>query len=193
MEAFLTQQGEGFHTGEQAYFIRLGGCDVGCHWCDTMDSWNMDAHPRLAVTDIVKAVEIEAGGIVVVTGGEPTMHDMTSLTDALHGAAFKTHIETAGSYELTGDWDWICLSPKKPVPPYPAIFGLANELKIVIFNQDDFRWAEENAARVNPECKLYLQPEWSKEEEMRTRIEEFIVDHPNWSLSVQTHKHLGIR
>jgi len=193
MEAFLTRQGEGFHTGTAAYFIRLGGCDVGCHWCDTMDSWKVDGYPIVGVPNIVNDVDVSDGGIVVVTGGEPTMHDMTLLTAALKSASYSTHIETAGSYDLTGEWDWICLSPKKPVPPKPVIFGMANELKIVVYNRDDLRWAEENAARVTPACKLFLQPEWSKEEEMKVVIERYIEEHPKWNLSVQTHKHLGIR
>jgi len=193
MEAFLTQQGEGFHTGEAAYFIRLGGCDVGCHWCDTMDSWNMDKHQSILVNDIVDEVSIEKAGIVVVTGGEPTMHDLTILTKSLKEAGHQTHIETAGSYDLTGEWDWICLSPKKTVPPKRAILARANELKMVIYNQDDFRWAEKNAAQVPSTCKLFLQPEWSKEEEMTAKIDAYRVDHPQWQLSVQMHKHLGIR
>jgi len=193
MEGFLTRQGEGFHTGEAAYFIRLGGCDVGCHWCDTMDSWSLDKHAAIQVDDIVNKVEMEHEGIVVVTGGEPTMHDLTVLTRSLRESGYKTHIETAGSYDLTGEWDWICLSPKKTVPPKPAILGRANELKMVIYNQDDFRWAEQNAEQVNSDCKLFLQPEWSKEEEMRTKIDAYIINHPQWQLSVQTHKHLGIR
>ena len=193
MEAFLTHQGEGFHTGEDAYFIRLGGCDVGCHWCDTMDSWKIDGHPIVSVSDIVSEVSIANGGIVVVTGGEPTMHDMSALTGSLRSAGYRTHLETAGSYDLTGDWDWVCLSPKKPVPPKPAIFELANELKMIIYNQDDIRWAQENASRVTDDCKLYMQPEWSKEEEMKSLIKSFIDKHPEWNMSVQTHKHLGIR
>ena len=193
MEAFLTRQGEGFHTGEPAYFIRLGGCDVGCHWCDTMDSWDVEAHPLVPVADITERVEIEKDGIVVVTGGEPTMLNLESLTCSLRELGYKTHIETAGSYDLTGEWDWICLSPKKPVPPKPDIFSRAQELKMVIYNQDDFRWAEENAARVTPECKLYLQPEWSKEDEMKARIDVYVAKHPKWNLSIQMHKHLGIR
>jgi organic radical activating enzyme len=193
MEAFLTQQGEGFHTGSTAYFIRLGGCDVGCHWCDTMDSWKTQGHPIVEVQKIVADVSVPKNGIVVVTGGEPTMHDMTLLTQGLQSAGYKTHIETAGSYDLTGGWDWICLSPKKPVPPKAAIFGMADELKIVVHNRDDLRWAEENAARVTPTCKLYLQPEWGKEEEMKLVIERYLEGHPRWNLSVQAHKHLGIR
>jgi len=193
MEAFLTQQGEGFHTGSTAYFIRLGGCDVGCHWCDTTDSWKIQGHPTVQIQKIIADVSAPKNGIVVVTSGEHTMHDMTLLTQELQSVGYKTHIETAGSYDLTGVWDWICLSPKKPVPPKAAIFGMADELKIVIHNRNDLRWAEENAARVTPTCKLYLQPEWGKEEEMKMVIEQYLKVHPKWNLSVQIHKHLGIR
>lgn len=193
MEAFLTQQGEGFFTGTNAYFIRLGGCDIGCHWCDTKDSWDPALHPIQAVEDINDQAKREGAGIAVITGGEPTMYNLRPLTSVLKKHQIKTHIETAGSYPLTGMWDWICLSPKKNAPPHQAILKEANELKVVVHNRNDLLWAEENAGKVNKMCNLYLQPEWSKEENMKDLILSYISKHPQWNLSIQTHKHLGIR
>src|SRR5450631_3387045 len=162
MEAFYTLQGEGFHQGKASYFIRLGGCDVGCTWCDVKESWNAGAHPRLLVAAIVEEAGRWPGRMAVVTGGEPLMHDCTALTDALSMAGFSTHIETSGSWPLSGEWDWICLSPKKFKAPLPEILPLANELKVVVYNKTDFQWAEQWAALVSPSCRLFLQPEWSK-------------------------------
>ncbi|HIA35662.1 MAG TPA: 7-carboxy-7-deazaguanine synthase QueE [Flavobacteriales bacterium] len=193
MEVFSTQQGEGFFTGADAYFIRLGGCDIGCHWCDTKDSWDPGLYPIRAVKDISYLAKREGAGIAVITGGEPTMHNLMPLTKALKKCQIKTHIETAGTYPLTGVWDWICLSPKKNGPPHQAILKEANEMKVVIHNKYDLLWAEENALKVNNNCKLYLQPEWSKEEKMQEFILNFILEKPQWNLSIQTHKHLGIR
>jgi len=193
MEAFLTIQGEGFHTGLEAYFIRLGGCDIGCHWCDTKDSWNSNLHPVKSVEELSYEAKTQGTLIAVVTGGEPTMHNLKPLTTALREQQIKTHIETAGTYPLTGTWDWICLSPKKNAPPKQAIFKKAQELKVVIYNSNDLLWAEENSKKVSDSCKLYLQPEWTKEKETKRLILEFIEDNPKWNLSIQTHKHLGIR
>src|SRR5580658_10205190 len=162
MEAFYTIQGEGFHQGKAAYFIRLGGCDVGCVWCDVKDSWDSEAHPKKSIGDIVTAAIQFPGRLAVITGGEPLMHDCTELTDQLYKAGFTTHIETSGAYPLSGEWDWICLSPKKFKAPLPEIVPQANELKVVVYHKSDLSWAEQWAARTLPGCRLFLQPEWSR-------------------------------
>ncbi len=192
MEHFYTLQGEGAFAGQAAYFIRLGGCDVGCVWCDVKDSWDADAHPRMSLTEIVAAAQQFPGRIAVVTGGEPSMHELQPLTDALHAAGFRTHIETSASSPLTGNWDWVTLSPKKFKAPLEENLHLADELKIIVFNKSDFKWAEDYAALVPAECKLYLQTEWDKREEMTPLIIEFIQQNPHWQLSMQTHKYLNI-
>lgn len=204
MESFYTLQGEGYHTGKAAYFIRLGGCDVGCVWCDVKDSWDADAHPKYTVQAIVSKALAECGldlpnqevkkgpVIAVITGGEPLMHDLDALTKALHEAGFRTNIETSGSSPLSGHWDHICLSPKKFKAPLPEILPLAHELKIVVFNKSDLQWAEQFAPQVSPACKLYLQPEWEKREQMTPLIVEYIKQHPQWQLSLQTHKYIGV-
>jgi 7-carboxy-7-deazaguanine synthase len=200
MEAFYTIQGEGFHQGKAAYFIRLGGCDVGCFWCDVKESWDAEAHPKFTVKEIVHeaktTVNIQPSNITsviaVITGGEPAMHDLTELTGQLKGAGFQTNIETSGSSPLTGQWDWICVSPKKFKAPLPAVLQKANELKVIIYNKDDFNWAEEHAANVAPQCKLYLQPEWSKADAMTPLIVEYIKHHPQWELSLQIHKYINV-
>jgi 7-carboxy-7-deazaguanine synthase len=192
MEAFYTLQGEGFHQGRAAYFIRLGGCDVGCFWCDVKESWDADAHPQLAIADIVAGAKQHPGRLAVVTGGEPLMHDLTALTADLHAAGFETNIETSGSSPLSGEWDWICLSPKKFKAPLPGIVPLANELKVVIYNKHDFEWAETYAAQASPSCKLYLQPEWSKAEQITPLLVEYIKQHPQWELSMQLHKYINV-
>lgn len=192
MEAFYTIQGEGFHQGRAAYFIRLGGCDVGCVWCDVKDSWDATQHPQKSVGEIVAAAKTFPGRLAVVTGGEPLLHNLDALTQALHAAGFETNMETSGSSPLSGEWDWICLSPKKFKPPLPAIIPLAHELKVVIFNKHDFAWAENYAAQVNKDCKLYLQPEWDKAAEMTPLIIEYIKAHPQWELSLQVHKYINV-
>ncbi|HEY1019588.1 MAG TPA: 7-carboxy-7-deazaguanine synthase QueE [Sediminibacterium sp.] len=192
MEAFYTIQGEGFHQGRAAYFIRLGGCDVGCVWCDVKDSWDATRHPQKSVEEIVAAAETFTGRLAVITGGEPLLHNLDALTNALHAAGFETNMETSGSSPLSGEWDWICLSPKKFKAPVPAIIPLANELKVVIFNKHDFAWAETYAAQVNKHCKLYLQPEWDKAAEMTPLIIEYIKAHPQWELSLQVHKYINV-
>jgi organic radical activating enzyme len=192
MEAFYTIQGEGFHQGKAAYFIRLAGCDVGCVWCDVKESWEAERHPRLEIREIVgKAISFPAR-MAVVTGGEPLMHDCFPLTDELHRAGFNTNIETSGSYPLSGDWDWICLSPKKFKAPLPGILPLANELKVVIFNRSDFAWAEKYANMVSPGCKLYLQPEWDRALSMTPLIIDYIMKNPRWELSLQIHKYINV-
>jgi 7-carboxy-7-deazaguanine synthase len=192
MEAFYTIQGEGFHQGRAAYFIRLGGCDVGCVWCDVKESWDGDAHPKLTITEIVSGASQHPGRLAVITGGEPLMHDCTELTNQLYQSGFATHIETSGAYPLSGEWDWICLSPKKFKAPLPEILPLANELKVVIFNKSDFEWAEQWAAQVAPNCKLFLQPEWSKSDTMTPLIIEYIKANPQWEFSLQLHKYIHV-
>ena len=193
MEAFYTLQGEGAHTGRAAYFIRLGGCDVGCHWCDVKESWDADAHPKLTIDTIVEGAVRYPGRMAVITGGEPLMHDLTELTAALHTAGFQTNIETSGVCQaVTGSWDWICFSPKKFKKPNPAIFEKADELKVIIYNQSDFAFAESFVPHLRPGCKLFLQTEWSRSNEMLPRIVEYVKDHPQWQISLQTHKYLDI-
>jgi organic radical activating enzyme len=192
MEHFYTLQGEGFHQGRAAYFLRLGGCDVGCVWCDVKDSWDAGLHPLRQVNEMIEEISKTPARIVVITGGEPLMHDLGPLTQALKAAGFQTHLETSGAYPLSGQWDWICLSPKKFKAPLEAILPLCHELKIVIYNQSDFKWAEEHAARVSPSCKLYLQPEWSKAEKMTPAIIDYIKAHPRWELSLQIHKYIHV-
>jgi 7-carboxy-7-deazaguanine synthase len=192
MEAFYTLQGEGFHQGRAAYFIRLGGCDVGCVWCDVKESWDASKHPQQNIETIVATAIQFPGRLAVITGGEPLMHQLDELTNALHTAGFETNIETSGSSPLSGDWDWICLSPKKFKAPVPAMVPLANELKVVIFNKHDFEWAETYAAQVNPNCKLYLQPEWDKASIVTPLIIEYIKAHPKWELSLQVHKYINV-
>ena len=192
MEHFYTIQGEGFYQGAAAYFIRLGGCDVGCSWCDVKESWDADSHPKLSMDFLVKEVKKTAAKIVVITGGEPLLHHLDELTNALHSAGLQTNIETSGSSPLSGNWDWICLSPKKFKAPIVECCEAANELKIIVFNNDDFKWAEKFAALVSPNCKLYLQPEWSKHDVMTPLIIDYVKQHPKWEISLQLHKYLGV-
>ncbi|MGI8952862.1 MAG: 7-carboxy-7-deazaguanine synthase QueE [Chitinophagaceae bacterium] len=222
METFYTLQGEGFHQGKAAYFIRIGGCDVGCVWCDVKKSWDAHNHPILLVEEIVrKAVEIvtstanpkisfhrqhltsniqhpalsiwqPASNICVITGGEPLLHNLDELTYQLHHANFQTHLETSGSSSLSGEWDWICLSPKKFKAPLPEILPLANELKIIIYNRSDFDWAEKFAAQTSANCKLYLQPEWSKISIIMPLIIDYIKQNSRWQLSLQIHKYINV-
>ncbi|MBP1838926.1 7-carboxy-7-deazaguanine synthase QueE [Formosa algae] len=191
MEEFYTIQGEGFYKGTAAYFIRVGGCDVGCHWCDVKESWDAELHPPTATTTIVEKAALHSKTIVV-TGGEPLTWDMTALTTQLKAKGLQVHIETSGAYPLTGTWDWICLSPKKLKLPTPEVSAKAHELKVIIFNKDDFKFAEEQAALVNKDCILYMQPEWSKRDKMIPEIVEYVMANPQWKVSLQTHKYLNI-
>lgn len=191
MEEFYTIQGEGFHKGAAAYFIRVGGCDVGCHWCDVKESWDALLHPPTKIEALVSNAS-KHPDIIVITGGEPLMYNMDPLTQQLQDAGLKTHIETSGAHELTGSWDWICLSPKKRKLPTTPIYDVANELKVIVFNNDDFRFAEEQAAKVNQNCILYLQPEWGKREKMMPLIVEYVKQNPRWKVSLQTHKYMDI-
>ncbi|MGB0839558.1 MAG: 7-carboxy-7-deazaguanine synthase QueE [Chitinophagales bacterium] len=192
MEQFYTLQGEGYHQGKAAYFIRLAGCNVGCHWCDVKESWDADAHPRQALSEIIAAASKFPSRIAVITGGEPLIYQLDELCHQLHTAGFDTHIETSGAYSLSGQWDWICLSPKKFKAPLPDVIAAAHELKVVVFNKHDFEWAEQYAALVNVNCKLYLQPEWSKAQQMMPLITEYVKRYPKWRISLQTHKYLDI-
>lgn len=192
METFYTVQGEGFYTGRPAFFIRVAGCDVGCVWCDVKDSWDANEHKVLQVSDLVKQVKESGTQFVVITGGEPGMYDLNYLTNELHKLNIEIAVETSGAYELKGKYDWICLSPKKFKKPISSVIERANELKIIVFNKSDVKWAEEHAAQVPQECKLYMQAEWEKKEEMYPLVLDYITRHPQWSISVQTHKYLGV-
>ncbi len=192
MEHFYTLQGEGFHQGRAAYFIRLGGCDVGCVWCDVKESWDASDHPRMTIDELVAAVEQTPAKLVVITGGEPLMHNLDSLTTALQQKGYETNIETSGAHPLSGSWNWICLSPKKFKAPLPGILPHANELKVVVYNRSDFDWAEQYAALVSPSCKLYLQPEWDKADQVTPLIIGYIKEHPEWELSLQLHKYINV-
>ncbi|MDX1462019.1 MAG: 7-carboxy-7-deazaguanine synthase QueE [Marinirhabdus sp.] len=191
MEEFYTIQGEGYHKGTAAYFIRVGGCDVGCHWCDVKESWNPNSHPPTDVNAIAENAA-KYSKTIVITGGEPLTWDMGPLTQLLKEKGMETHIETSGAYPLSGTWDWICLSPKKLKLPTKAVYEAADELKVIIYNKDDFRFAEEQSAKVSPTCKLYLQPEWSKRDTMMPAIVDYVMKHPKWIVSLQTHKYLNI-
>lgn len=192
MESFYTLQGEGFFQGVAAYFIRLGGCDVGCVWCDVKESWPLDTHPMMEVGWIASQAAASGAPIAVVTGGEPAMYDLTQLTESLHMRKLRTHIETSGAFELTGQWDWVCLSPKKFKTPMPSTYSRADELKVVIYNRHDFDWAEFEAVKVRKGCKLFLQPEWSREKQMLPLIVDYVKAHPQWRVSLQVHKYMNI-
>lgn len=192
MELFYSLQGEGYHTGEAAVFIRIGGCDVGCSWCDVKESWDPELHPLTKVEDIVAEVSAFPAPNVVVTGGEPLKYDLGPLCSRLHEIGYKTFLETSGSEPLSGDWNWICLSPKKHFPPLAEIYPMAHELKMIIETEDDLDWAERNAEQVGMSCKLFLQPEWSRRKEITPLIVDYIGSDPKWKLSLQVHKYIGI-
>ena len=192
MEAFGTVQGEGAYTGQAAWFIRLGGCDVGCTWCDVKESWDAAAHPVRSVDDLVAEALEQPARIAVITGGEPAMHELGPLTHALRAAGFRTHIETSGAHPLSGEWHWICFSPKKFRAPLPDIYDRADELKVIVYNRHDLDWAGEHAARVRPGCLLYLQPEWDRRDKVMPLVTAHVQAHPEWRISLQTHKYLGI-
>ncbi len=192
MEEFYTIQGEGFNTGKAAYFIRIGGCDVGCHWCDVKESWDASIHPLTSAEQILEHVIDSKTPAVVVTGGEPLIYNLVYLTNLLKQNHIQTYIETSGAYPLSGNWDWICLSPKKTMLPKEENYKSAHELKIIVFNKHDFIWAEEQAKKVSEECYLYLQPEWSKRNEITPLIVEYVKNNPRWMISLQTHKYIDI-
>ena len=191
MESFYTIQGEGFHKGKASYFIRIGGCDVGCHWCDVKESWDAAAHPIISTKEIIDEA-IKYSDTIVITGGEPLMWDMTLLTTGLKSKNKIIHIETSGAYKLTGDWDWICLSPKKRMNPLAEFYNVANELKVIVYNKDDLKFAEEQAKKVNSNTHLYLQPEWDNREKMMPIMVDYVKNNPKWKISLQTHKYLNI-
>lgn len=192
MESFYTIQGEGFHQGMAAWFIRLGGCDVGCVWCDVKDSWDADKHPKWTVEEITEQLSEISAEMVVITGGEPLMYDLSELTETIKSRGFSVHVETSGAHPLSGSWDWICLSPKKFKDAREEFYEVADELKVVIFNKSDFEWAEKYAALVTNNCKLYLQPEWDKADEMTPLIIEYVKNNPKWGISLQIHKYLNV-
>ncbi len=192
MEHFYTIQGEGRYQGAAAYFIRLAGCDVGCVWCDVKESWDRDEHPIMEIDFLVEKVAKTPAKIVVITGGEPLMYNLDTLTKRLQGAGFRTHIETSGAHPLSGQWDWFCLSPKKFKAPLPECTAVASELKIIVFNKSDFAWAELYQQEVPQDCHLYLQPEWSKSEQMIPLIVDYVKLHPEWRVCLQSHKFMEI-
>ncbi len=192
MEEFYSLQGEGYNTGEAAYFLRVGGCDVGCHFCDVKESWDADLFPPKPVDDVIERASEFAGRSVIVTGGEPLMYNLDYLCTKLKENGFKIFLETSGSHPVSGVWDWICLSPKKNAAPLHEIYAKAHELKVIIYNHSDFDWAEENARVVSADCILYLQPEWSNRGEMMPLIVEYVKNNPKWKISLQTHKYMRI-
>ena len=192
MEDFYTIQGEGFHTGKPAYFTRIGGCDVGCSWCDVKESWNADLWPLTKTDEIIHRIESCPSRSVVVTGGEPLMYNLDYLCEKLRKKGFQTFLETSGSHPLSGNWDWICLSPKKNSPPLPEIYKRADEYKVIIHSKGDFEWAEKNINRLSQNCKLYLQPEWSKRDIIMQEIVDYVMLHPKWQISLQSHKYMKI-
>jgi organic radical activating enzyme len=193
MEHFYTIQGEGSHTGKAAYFIRLGGCDVGCHWCDVKDSWDAENHPKIKVSELVKSAEASGTDLVVITGGEPLLHDLTALTLALRQTEMSIHIETSGSSPISGYLDWVTLSPKRFKEPLPEIYQHVDELKVVVLRNKDLQWAEQHAAMCPSNTELLLQPEWDTQERAMPLIVEYVKRHPHWNISLQTHKFLGVR
>jgi radical SAM domain protein len=191
MESFYTIQGEGFYKGTAAYFIRLAGCNVGCHWCDVKESWDASIHTLVPIKTMVEEA-LKFSKIAIITGGEPLMYNLDPLTELLRSKGIRTHIETSGAHPLTGVWDWICLSPKKNKRPLPPIHQKANELKMIIYNQHDFLFAEEMSALTRTDCIRYLQPEWSRREKMIPKMVEYVMEHPQWKISLQMHKYLNI-
>lgn len=192
MEEFYTIQGEGFNTGLAAYFIRIGGCDVGCRWCDVKESWNRKLHPPTLTDSIVQNAAQQPAKAVVVTGGEPLMNNLDYLCQELEKHQITRFIETSGAHPFSGNWNWICVSPKKKSPPVESVYSRANELKVVIETEADFAWAEENARLVGPDCLLFLQPEWSQVNKMMIPITEYVKSHPQWRISIQSHKYMRI-
>ncbi len=192
MEEFYTVQGEGFHTGKAAYFIRIGGCDVGCHWCDVKESWDASVHPLVEVDSVVKNAASQPARTIVITGGEPLMFNLDYLTAVLMENGLAVHIETSGAHSFSGNFDWVCLSPKKNSPPQPKYYEIADELKVIIYNRHDFEWAKQHAENVAKSCMLYLQPEWSKREQLMPEIVDFVMKNPEWNISLQSHKYMNI-
>ena len=191
MEAFRTVQGEGAHTGRSSFFMRIGGCDVGCHWCDVKESWDASVHPLTELEDLIQ-MPGPNDTTVVITGGEPLMWDMGPLTEGLKERGLKVHLETSGAYPLTGNWDWVCLSPKKNKSPKPEWYGIANELKVIVFNNDDFKWAEMHSEQCGAQVERFLQPEWSRRDQNLPKIIAYLESNPQWRLGLQAHKYIGM-
>ncbi|MCO6501116.1 MAG: 7-carboxy-7-deazaguanine synthase QueE [Vicingus serpentipes] len=192
MEEFYSIQGEGYNTGKPAYFIRVGGCDVGCHWCDVKESWDPNLHPLTDVNQVVNNAQQYPAKAIVITGGEPLLYNLDFLTQQLSNNNVEIFLETSGAYPLTGKWHWICLSPKKNLPPLPEVYDRADELKIIVYNKNDIKWAEEHAEKTNKNCKLYLQPEWSNMDKVMPMIIDYVMENPKWNISLQTHKIMHI-
>ncbi|MDO4758540.1 MAG: 7-carboxy-7-deazaguanine synthase QueE [Rikenellaceae bacterium] len=192
VEDFYTIQGEGFHSGKPAYFIRLGGCDVGCRWCDAKYTWNPKLYPPTEITTVVERAASYPAQAIVLTGGEPLLYPLDPLCEALHDRGLEIFLETSGSHPFSGRFDWVCLSPKRQQPPLKEAYARADELKVIIETEEDFRWAEENARQVSRKCRLYLQPEWSRSEEMMPALVEYAKANPKWNISIQTHKYMRI-
>ena len=192
MERFLTVQGEGAYTGAAAWFIRLGGCDVGCAWCDVKESWDVNAHPHVTAGNLVDEAVNSKAPICVITGGEPAMHDLTALTEGLQVAGIRTHIETSGTHPLTGSWDWVTFSPKRFKAPLDAIYEQTDELKVIVVNRQDLEWGREHASRLQVPARWYFQPEWDRREQVLYYTVVFVQENPEWRISLQTHKYLGL-
>lgn len=192
MERFLTVQGEGAYTGAAAWFIRLGGCDVGCAWCDVKESWDVNAHQHVTAGTLVDEAVASKAPICVVTGGEPAMHDLTALTEGLQAAGIRTHIETSGTHPLTGSWDWVTFSPKRFKAPLDAIYAQTDELKVIVVNRQDLEWGREHAAQLEAPARLYFQPEWDRREQVLEYTVAFVQENTEWRISLQTHKYLGL-
>lgn len=192
MEHFYTLQGEGYYQGQAAYFIRLAGCNVGCHWCDVKASWQANDHPILTISELVASASAQPARISVITGGEPLLYNLDTLCTTLRQKGFRTHLETSGAYPLSGVWDWVCLSPKKFKPPLPEVIKAACELKIVVYHKSDLEWAAWYAEQVSPHCKLYLQPEWSRSADMLPLMVAYVQENPQWALTLQMHKYMNI-
>lgn len=192
VEDFYTIQGEGYHTGKAAYFIRLGGCDIGCSWCDAKFTWNRHLHPLVRTDEIVSRALSFPAKSVVITGGEPSSYPLDYICSNLRFRGIKTFVETSGAYPLTGEWDWICLSPKQQSPPQPEIYRKADELKVIVADKSDLEWAEENAGKVDGDCLLYLQPEWSRYDIIVPEVIDYVKSNPGWNVSLQAHKFMRI-
>lgn len=192
MEYFYSIQGEGVFVGQPSFFIRMGGCDVGCVWCDVKDSWDADKHPKISIDSLLEEAIKYPSRLVIITGGEPAMYDLTELTKKFKEAGYRVHIETSGAYPLVGEFDWITFSPKKFKKPLEDVAKMANELKIVVFNKSDIKWAEEHQKLVSSDCKLFLQPEWDKRNISEKIVFNYVLTNPNWFVSLQTHKYLGV-
>lgn len=192
MEHYFTIQGEGYNTGQACYFLRLGGCDVGCVWCDVKESWDASRHPVVSIEEMVNVVKAQGATRVVITGGEPLMYDLKNLTEAFHRATVEVYVETSGAYPVTGNWDWICVSPKKFKAPLDEVLAKADELKVVVYNKSDFDWAEQHRSKISSSCKLFLQPEFSVFGKVMPSIIDYVKQHPQWRISLQTHKVMQI-